>query len=184
MHPQRKPMFLLSLAVLCGGYLVPQPAATAADDPVALLGFYVGHWATTGRMRAAPDGPFVPLSGHETCKWLKGRRAVQCDETIDSKAGSSVASYILGYDAIARHYVVFGIDDGGNILNGDGRLDGERWTWAVRVNDGTSMSKWRYVFRPGPHGARTMQVSLATSDTAWARMQEVTYTRKDKMGSE
>lgn len=178
MHIQRNAMLLFSLAALCSGYLIPQSAVIAANDPAAQLGFYVGHWAETGRMRDAPDGSFVPLTGHETCRWLTGRRAVQCDEPVDSKAGSSVASYILGHDVIAGHYVVFGIDDGGNILTGDGRLDGDRWTWTVQVNDGKTMSNWRYVFRPGPNGARSMRVSLATSETAWARMQDVTYSRK------
>ena len=129
-------------------------------------------------MRAEPTGDFVPLTGHETCKWLKGDFVVQCDETVDSKAGSSVATYLLGYDAIAEHYIVFGIDDGGNILSGDGRLEGDQWTWAIQVNDGRSTSRWRYVFRPGPNSVRTMQVSLATDHTAWAPMQEVTYSRK------
>lgn len=178
MHIQRKLRFLLPLAALCGLYLMPQPRAMGADDPVARLGFYVGHWSETGRMRAAPEGAYLPLTGHETCKWLTGHRAVQCDETVDSKAGSSVASYFLGHDAIAGHYFVFGIDNGGNILSGKGHLDGDRWTWAVQVNDGTSMSTWSYVFEPGPHGTRSMQVSLATGDSAWTRMQDVTYARK------
>ena len=129
-------------------------------------------------MRAEPTGEFVPLTGHETCKWLKGDFVVQCDETVDSKAGSSVATYLLGYNAIAKQYFVFGTDDGGNILSGDGRLEGDQWTWSTQINDGSSTSWWRYVFRPAPNSARTMQVSLATSDTAWARMQEVTHSRK------
>ena len=152
MRNLRMSMLVLALAVAGCWSLVSQAAGPAASHPAGQLGFYVGHWAETGRMRAETDGKFVALTGHETCKWLKGHHAVQCDETVDSKAGSSVASYFLGYDAIAKRYVVFGIDNGGNILSGDGRLDGGQWTWAVRVNDGKSMSNWRYVFRPGAGG--------------------------------
>jgi hypothetical protein len=135
MRDRQKLMFVLALAALCGGYPVSQAAAPASNDQVERLGFYVGNWAEAGKMRAAPTGEFVPLTGHETCKWLKGNFAVQCDETVDSEAGSSVATYLLGYDAIAQHYFVFGTDDGGNILSGDGRVEGDEWTWTVQVND-------------------------------------------------
>jgi hypothetical protein len=177
MRDRRTLMYVLTLAAL-GWHPLSQAAAPASTDQVERLGFYVGNWAEEGRMRADPAGEFVPMTGHETCKWLKGNLVVQCDETVNSKAGSSVATYLLGYDAIARHYFVFGTDDGGNILSGDGRLEGDQWTWTVQVNDGESTSRWRYVFRPEPGSARSMQVSLATSDTEWARMQEVTYSRK------
>ena len=142
------------------------------------LGFYVGTWSATGKMRSAPNDSFMRLSGGETCSWVINRHAVECREIVKSKAGSSSGVYLLTWDTASSRYSAYGVDDAGTVLNAAGQLSRQgEWVWTVAQRQSTERSAWLYTFRPSGARARTFMGAIQTGKK-WTPMIDVIYTRK------
>jgi len=171
--------FRYAILIVVLGSILPRTAGAQSgskSDEVQRLQFYVGTWDEAGQMRDAPDKPFQPVAGGETCTWAAGGSAVLCEEKVAGAGGGWDGVYILNYDEAGGQYHVHGTEAPGYNVHAVGRLDGDRWIWITDpAPDG---SRIRYTFAPAGDGARSMVVEAGV-DEDWFEIVDITYTPRN-----
>ncbi len=153
--------------------------AQKSTPPVKALDFYVGSWTSHGGTRNGPADPWVPVRTWETCSWVIGAHAVECRETARTAGVVSHGIYLLAYDSLAKQFTVYGIDDTGMELSGNGNVEQSsgKWSWALQMKVGGQTTHWRYDFSPDSRNKRSMTLMIEGPEGKWTPMTNTVYTR-------
>ena len=111
------------------GGATPKPGAEHAK-----LAALVGTWTTEGQSMDSPLGPGEKWSGKIVTEWFEGRFAVvRHGQGKGSVSGESRSLDVLTYDAAAKGYTWYGIDNQGSTGLGKGSITGDTLTmvWDV-----------------------------------------------------
>jgi hypothetical protein len=119
---------------------IPKPSAG-----VRKLGYYVGTWEGHGETKAGPFGRAGKLSSRMTCKWFAGGFQVLCNGEEQGPTGTRSFLNILSYDESAKAYTEYSISSRGEAeFDQNGRLDGDKLTFAVKQDVAGKPAHFRY----------------------------------------
>jgi hypothetical protein len=95
----------------------------------AKLAYFVGKWTSEGELKASPYGPPGKFTFTETCGWLPGNFALECNSE-GTMAGMTVKGLsVMSYDAGEGKYIYFESNNMGQNTYSKGTVDGDTWTW-------------------------------------------------------
>jgi hypothetical protein len=134
-----KPLVL----VLCTTMALAQaPSGPPKPGPeVKKLGVFVGKWTAVGDVKPGGMGPGGTMTGTSSCEWISDGFGVLCRETATVPGMGKVTDVgLLSYDASAKNYVFFQVNNVGATWIGRGTTDGDTWTWTSQDTvDGKTM---------------------------------------------
>jgi hypothetical protein len=120
------------MLVLCTTMALAQgPSGPPKPGPeVKKLSVFVGKWAADGDVKPGTMGPGGKSPGTESCEWTSGGFALLCREIATVPGMGKITDVsITTYDAEAKDYVFFQVNNWGAIWTARGTLDGDTWTW-------------------------------------------------------
>jgi len=111
--------------------LAQGPAGPPKPGPeVKKLGVFVGKWTAVGDVKPGGMGPGGKMTGTSSCEWISGGFGVLCRETATVPAMGKITDVgLLSYDANAKTYVLFQVNNMGATWILRGTMDGDTWAW-------------------------------------------------------
>jgi hypothetical protein len=127
-------VFALTAESLVLGQQILPPSKPGPEH--AKLAALMGNWTTAGQSTENPFGPAETWSGKISSEWFPGRFAiVRHVEGKGSVAGDVRSLDVITYDAPAKAYTWYGIDNLGTTALGKGQVTGDTLTvvWETAV---------------------------------------------------
>jgi len=115
----------------------PKPGAEVKE-----LGVFVGKWTAVGDVKPG-GGKMTSHAARYTssCEWISDGFGVLCRETATLPGMGKITDVgLLSYDANAKDYVLFQVNNMGKTWIFRGTTDGDTWTWTSQDTvDGKTM---------------------------------------------
>jgi ketosteroid isomerase-like protein len=119
---------------------VPKPDASPEIKRLASL---IGSWKGEEEFKASPMGPGGKGAFTMDCQWFSGGFQVICRSEGTTPAGPMQGLAVYGYDAEAKTYTVYGMDNTGFGGLGKGSVQGKTWTYSFDFKVGGKPMKAR-----------------------------------------
>ena len=110
------------------------PAGTPKADAGAelkQLGTLIGRWKIEGDAKAGPLGPAGKLDLTMNCQWFPGGGRVVCGTEGTGPVGPYHELTVYGYDAEAKAYTAFDMDNTGFGATSRGSFQGGNWIYLL-----------------------------------------------------
>jgi Protein of unknown function (DUF1579) len=138
------PTLVVPTLILVMGVTVTLAQNSSAPQPgpeVKELGRFSGKWTVLGDVKPGGMGAGGKSTGSESCEWASNGFALLCYETVVTPGMGEITDVgIMSYDANARNYVFFQVNNWGAIWTGRGTVNGDTWTWTSEDTiDGKTM---------------------------------------------
>lgn len=112
-----------------------------AGPELKRLDWLVGQWKLEGDAKAGPLGPAGKYVTTLNCQWFPGGGQVVCGTEGTAPTGPFKELTIYSYDADAKAYTVFDMDNAGFFAAGRGSFQGGNWMFMFDTRAGGSPSR-------------------------------------------
>lgn len=157
--------------VLTSGLVLAQAAGeTPKPGPEhKRLEYFVGTWNSEGETMPNPYMPAGKFTSRDTCKWFEGGYAVVCNYEGKGPAGPTKGIGIIGYNAAAKVYTYYGLDNTpmAMISIPHGTLKDGTWTYNDVAKMGDTTMTSRYIIKELPPDSYTFQWEMKGEDGSW-----------------
>jgi ketosteroid isomerase-like protein len=126
------------------GLVVPAGAAKSDAGPeLKQLEYFVGRWKVEGDAKASPFGPAGKFDAAMNCQWFPGGGQVVCSSTGTAPTGPFQELTTYSYDADAKAYIGFDVDNTGFSAAAKGSFQGGNWIFLFDTRAGAKPIKVR-----------------------------------------
>jgi ketosteroid isomerase-like protein len=159
------------------GFAMPTGTMKADAAPEAkAMNDFAGAWKLDADMMASPLGPAGKGTTVMDCRWLMNGLTLMCRNEGTMPAGSYQEVFLMSYDAEAKAYTAYDVDNAGVMAPvGISRKDGA-WTFSWDLKMGGKPLKVRASFDFAGPDAWTLRQEFSTGG-AWAPLQEARASR-------
>jgi len=170
-------VFLLCLTV--GLVSAQAPSGPPKPGPEhEKLAYFVGKWASEGELKPSAFGPGGKFAITETCDWLPGKFALQCNSDGNISGMPVKGTSIMSYDSAKSTYVYFESNSMGENNYSQGSVNGDTWTWtSENAMYGTTV-RTRFTLKQVPPDSASFKFELATGSDPLTLMMEGKQTRQ------
>ena len=159
--------------------LAPPPAKPAPE--AAKLGYFVGKWATKGKILAGPWGSGGEFSWSETTKWMTGNFFVvgHWDFRMPAElGGDGEEMFVMGYDTNRSIYSFDAFSSQGLHQVSMGTLSGDTWIWSSESTQGGKPVQQKMTMKVLSPTSYSLKFELSSDGEAWMTFMEGKATKK------
>jgi len=132
--------------VLCTSMALAQAPVAPPKPPkpgpeTKKLGVFVGKWKVEADVKPGGISAGGKTTGTSSCQWISDGFGVLCRESATlSGRGKMMDVNIMSYDDETKRYIIFQVNNWGDIWTALGTVDGDTWTWTSQdMVDGKTM---------------------------------------------
>ena len=142
------------------------------------LARFVGTWKMEGKMNPGPMGPGGPFSGSETCRLFEGGFHIVCDSEGTGAMGAMKGHMMLTYDAAAKKYRYFAVNNTPTAEMAEGTYAGNTWTWKSEMTDGGKKMWSMFTITETSPTVHTFTWKMSEDGQKWMTMMEGKSTKQ------